>query len=118
MPVAPEYTVINPKPKLDDVFHSLRKSDYFQIFGITSASWAYGYFFGRPVRMPTANTAATIGFTFATFLVTQNCQQRFMGYQENASEVKKFGAYQKDQEDPRKMAIPANGKIEWTAYNK
>jgi hypothetical protein len=88
----PKYPVVNPDPEVDDCIKSMRWRDYFLLAGATAGSWGYGYVLGKPVRMPTANTAAAIGFTFATFVVLQDTRGRLMGYNENAKEVQKYGA--------------------------
>ena len=87
----PPFTVVNPSPDVDDCIKSMRWKDYFMIGGVTGASWCYGYVFGKPVRHPTASTAAAIGLTFASFLILQDTRGRLMGYKENGAEVKKYG---------------------------
>ena len=87
----PKYPVVNPSPNVDNCIKSMRLSDYFKIIGITSGSWAFGYIFGKPVRLPTASTAAAIGITFAGMVALQDNRDRLMGYKENAKEVAKYG---------------------------
>lgn len=89
----PKFTVVNPSPTVDDCIKSMRFRDYMVLLGVTSASWGYGYMFGKPVRMPTASTAATIGLTFAGMVVLQDTRARLMGYKENTKEVKVYGPY-------------------------
>mmetsp|Transcript_2339 Transcript_2339/g.3131 ORF Transcript_2339/g.3131 Transcript_2339/m.3131 type:complete len:132 (-) Transcript_2339:210-605(-) len=88
----PKFTVVNPNPDVDDCIKSMRIRDYAVALGITASSWSYGYIFGKPARMPTASTAAAIGFTFATMLIFQDTRGRLMGYAENAREVNLYGA--------------------------
>lgn len=90
-----KHPIVNPEPTVDDCVGALRFSDYMSLFGITSGSWAFGYVVGKPVRFPTANCAATIGFTFASLVCLQNTRGRLLGYKENAKEVKTFGMWQK-----------------------
>mmetsp|Transcript_1614 Transcript_1614/g.2757 ORF Transcript_1614/g.2757 Transcript_1614/m.2757 type:complete len:131 (-) Transcript_1614:316-708(-) len=102
MPYAdPKFPVVNPTPTVDDCIKSMRIKDYFTLLGLTSASWAYGYVTGKPLRMPTAATAATIGLTAAGIAVLQNTRARLMGYDENAREVKMYGMHPTCQ--PRKV---------------
>mmetsp|Transcript_14410 Transcript_14410/g.20568 ORF Transcript_14410/g.20568 Transcript_14410/m.20568 type:complete len:127 (-) Transcript_14410:155-535(-) len=89
----PKFTVVNPSPTVDDCVKSMRIRDYSVIGGITAGSWSYGYIFGKPARMPTASTAAALGFTFAGFLILQDTRKRLMGYAENTKEVKLYGAF-------------------------
>jgi len=71
----------------------MRVRDYAILGGVSAGTWGYGYIFGKPARMPTASTAAALGFTFATFLVLQDTRARLMGYQENSSEVQRYGLH-------------------------
>lgn len=87
----PKYPIVNPSPSVDDCFNAIRVRDIAVALGITSASWSYGYIFGKPARMPTASTAAAIGFTFASFVIFQDTRGRLMGYSENKREVEKYG---------------------------
>mmetsp|Transcript_12975 Transcript_12975/g.15594 ORF Transcript_12975/g.15594 Transcript_12975/m.15594 type:complete len:128 (-) Transcript_12975:114-497(-) len=87
----PEYPIVNADPELDDCIKSMRKRDYFNVGAITSASWAYGYLFGKPARMATASTAAALGLTFASFVIIQDTRSRLLGYSPNDAEQKKFG---------------------------
>eukprot|EP00543_Licmophora_paradoxa_P002195 CAMPEP_0202445966 /NCGR_PEP_ID=MMETSP1360-20130828/4651_1 /ASSEMBLY_ACC=CAM_ASM_000848 /TAXON_ID=515479 /ORGANISM="Licmophora paradoxa, Strain CCMP2313" /LENGTH=133 /DNA_ID=CAMNT_0049062379 /DNA_START=102 /DNA_END=503 /DNA_ORIENTATION=- len=89
----PKFPVINPSPDVDECIKSMRYRDYFMVASITGASWCYGYVFGKPVRRPTASTAAALGLTFASFLIIQDTRNRLMGYQENSRELKKYGPY-------------------------
>lgn len=89
----PSWPVVNPEPTVDDCIKSMRFRDYVMVGAVTSGSWVYGYLGGRPVRLPTAGTAAAIGFTFATFVVLQDTRGRFMGYNENAKEVQRYGMH-------------------------
>mmetsp|Transcript_7785 Transcript_7785/g.22900 ORF Transcript_7785/g.22900 Transcript_7785/m.22900 type:complete len:129 (-) Transcript_7785:683-1069(-) len=128
MPFAdPKYPVVNPTPTVDDCIKSVRTGDFFTLLGITSASWAYGYIMGKPVRMPTAATAATIGFTAAGIMVLQDTRARLMGFDENAREVKVYGMHP---EQPRKVVqdrrfpIATGNKsasqaklLDWTKYD-
>jgi hypothetical protein len=87
----PKYPVINPSPDVDDCLKSMRIRDFALALGITSASWSYGYIFGKPARFPTASTAATLGFTFCGMVILQDTRGRLMGYAENSREVKLYG---------------------------
>jgi hypothetical protein len=89
----PKFPIVNPNPSVDDCIKSMRIRDWFLIGGMTAATWVYGYVGGKPVRMPTASTAAAIGLTGAVFLVLQDTSGRLMGYKENAPEVKKYGMH-------------------------
>ena len=102
----PKFAVIYPSPNVDNCIKSMRVRDYAFIGGITSASWGFGYIFGKPVRMPTASTAAAIGVTFAGLAILQDTRARLMGYKENQREVKIYGIYPEQpkkhvQKDPR-----------------
>ncbi len=87
----PKFPVINPTPEVDDCLKAMRIRDWAVLAGVTSGSWGFGYLTGKPVRGPAAATAASIGFTFGTFLILQDTRGRLMGYKENAKEVKKLG---------------------------
>lgn len=120
----PKFTVVNPAPTVDDCIKSMRFRDYCVLAGVTAASWGYGYVFGKPVRMPTASTAATIGLTFAGLVVLQDTRGRLMGYKENAKEVKLYGAHPNQPElmgvqDPRfptatgRASITTKPPLDW-----
>ena len=98
----PKYPVVNPSPDVDDCIKSMRIRDMALAFGVTSASWSFGYLVGKPARMPTASTAAAIGLTFAGLMIIQDTRGRLMGYCENSREVKKYGVY----------ATPASSKVQ------
>lgn len=87
----PKFPVVNASPSVDDCIKSMRVRDVAMALGVTSASWSYGYIFGKPARMPTASTAAAIGFTFASMVMFQDTRGRLMGYCENSREVKLYG---------------------------
>mmetsp|Transcript_14244 Transcript_14244/g.29933 ORF Transcript_14244/g.29933 Transcript_14244/m.29933 type:complete len:129 (+) Transcript_14244:166-552(+) len=89
----PKYPVVNPSPDVDQTLRSLRTSDYLLAAFISGASWSYGYVFGKPVRMATANTAMALGLTCATMAVLQNGRARLRGYRENGKELKKYGPW-------------------------
>lgn len=89
----PKYPIVNPSPSVDDCVSSLRIRDYFVTLGLTSATWGYGYIFGKPYRLPTASTAAALGFTAAGMLILQDSRARLMGFKENSREVKMYGLY-------------------------
>jgi hypothetical protein len=89
----PKYPIVNPSPSVNDCISSLRIRDYFVASGITSASWAYGYIFGKPYRHATASTAAAFGLTAAGMLALQDARDRLMGFKENQREVKLYGLY-------------------------
>lgn len=89
----PKFPIVNPSPSVDDCIKSMRIRDYAVTAGVTSATWGYGYIFGKPARLPTASTAAALGFTFAGFMILQDTRGRLMGFKENAREVKLYGAY-------------------------
>ncbi len=95
----PRYPIVNPSPSVDDCFAAMRFRDYAVTAGITSATWGYGYIFGKPARLPTASTAAALGFTFAGMVILQDTRARLMGYKENAREVKKYGLYPEQVKD-------------------
>jgi len=89
----PSFPVVNPNPTVDDCVKAMRWRDYFFVGGSFAGTWAYGYIFGKPARMPTASTASAIGLTFATFAVLQDTRARLMGYRENSTEVSKYGMH-------------------------
>lgn len=124
----PKYPVVTPSPSVDDCVKSMRWKDYFVLTSVPSATWMYGYLLGKPVRFPTASTAAAIGFTFATFVVLQDTRARLMGYKENAKEVKKYGLYHKQPDlkgpvDPRfptatgKASESTKPLLDWTKHS-
>lgn len=118
----PKYPVVNPSPSVDDCVKSMRVRDIAVALGITSASWSYGYIFGKPARMPTASTAAAIGLTFAGFLVLQDTRGRLMGYAENSREVKLYGAastvIQQQQQGTRRFPVAIGGFMSDSAKSK
>jgi|EP00979_Chaetoceros_neogracilis_P012880 hypothetical protein len=89
----PKYPIVNPSPSVDDCISSLRIRDYFVTLGLTSATWGYGYIFGKPYRLPNASTAAALGFTAAGMLILQDSRARLMGFKENQREVKLYGLH-------------------------
>jgi hypothetical protein len=89
----PKYPIVNPSPTVNDCISSLRIRDYLVASGITSASWAYGYIFGKPYRHATASTAAAFGLTAAGMIVLQDSRGRLMGFKENQREVKLYGLH-------------------------
>ena len=102
----PLFPIVNPSPSVDDCLKSMRFRDYMVFASATATSWGYGYICGKPVRGPTAATAATIGFTFAGMVVLQDTRCRLMGYKENAKEISKYGMWHEqtiksEQVDPR-----------------
>ncbi|KAI2505903.1 NADH-ubiquinone oxidoreductase complex I [Fragilaria crotonensis] len=124
----PKWPVINPEPTIDQCIKSVRTSDLVKIVGITCASWAVGYLVGKPVRRFSANTAATLGSTFAPILVLQDLRGRFMGYAENDREVKIFGIHEIQPpvypvQDPRTPTATGHvsenlrPKLNWKNYN-
>ena len=124
----PKFTVVNPSPTVDDCIKTMRFRDYCVLAGVTAGSWGYGYVFGKPVRMPTASTAATIGLTFAGLVVLQDTRGRLMGYKENAKEVKLYGAHPNQPElkgvqDPRfptatgRASISTKPPLDWKNYD-
>ena len=116
----PKYPIVNPSPSVDDCISAFRISDYFTAIGLTSASWGYGYIFGKPHRLATASTAAALGFTAAGMLMLQDSRGRLMGYVENDREVKKYGAWSQqlasgvDQVGQRfPTAVVNGGNVNW-----
>mmetsp|Transcript_22202 Transcript_22202/g.33824 ORF Transcript_22202/g.33824 Transcript_22202/m.33824 type:complete len:131 (+) Transcript_22202:136-528(+) len=102
----PKFPIVNPSPSVDDCVKSMRVSDYCVVAGTTVATWGYGYVLGKPLRFPTANTAAALGFTFAGFVVLQDTRGRFMGTKENAREVKVYGLH------PEQVVINRVGPVD------
>ena len=98
----PKFPIVNDSPSVDDCIRSMRIRDVAVAVGITSASWSFGYIFGKPARAPTASTAAALGFTFAGMVILQDTRGRLMGYCENSREVKLYGAL-KDEFQPEKI---------------
>ena len=102
----PKFPVVNPAPSVDDCVSAMRLRDYLVLGGVSAASWGYGYLFGKPVRMPTASTAATIGFTFAGLVVLQDTRGRLMGHKPNGPEVAYYGPHPTAQPMPVYQADP------------
>jgi hypothetical protein len=101
----PKYPIVNPSPSVDDCISAMRFRDYAVTLGVTSATWGYGYIFGKPARLPTASTAAALGFTFAGMLILQDTRGRLMGFKENAREVKLYGL------SPEQVGVRDTGSI-------
>ena len=115
----PKYPVVNPDPSVETCLKSLRTSDYLTIGGVSAGSWAYGYIFGKPVRIPTAGTAFGIGLTFSLFYTSQKALGRLMGYDENAKEVAKYGLWHSQPSESDYIGKPSgshyyNQPIAWT----
>jgi NADH-ubiquinone oxidoreductase complex I, 21 kDa subunit len=91
LPNAAKFPLVNPKPTVDDCIKASRISDFFQLAGVTAASWGYGFIVGRPARFAMAGLMGGIGFTFGTLVVLQNTRGRLMGFRENSVEVAKYG---------------------------
>jgi hypothetical protein len=106
-----KFPAVKPKPTVDDCLKGLRVSDYFQWGGVTAASWGYGFVSGRPARFAMAGLMAAIGFTFGSMVAVQNVRGRFMGFRENAREVKKYGSVGPATEE---MFKP---KLDFKSYN-
>jgi|Transcript_22406 hypothetical protein len=121
----PKYPIVNPSPEVNDCVKSMRLRDWFVLAGVTAGSWSYGYLLGKPVRGSAAATAASIGFTFGTFVILQDTSARLMGYKENAREVDKFGLaqWQVPKEEPINVRNPkakpmvTKPDLEWKNYN-
>jgi len=86
-----KYPIVKPSPTVDDCLRALRTSDYAQWFGVTVASWGYGFVVGRPARFAMAGLMAGVGFTFGSMVVLQNTRGRLMGFRENRREVARYG---------------------------
>lgn len=122
----PEFPIVKPEPTVDDCIKSFRTSHYFYVGGVTSASWIYGFTFGKPARFPTASMAATLGFSFAIISILSDSRNRLMGFKENSKEVKKWGesAIQVPKSGPtdyrfpvaKPMESPIRPKVDWDAY--
>ena len=95
----PKYPIVNPSPSVDDCVAAMRIRDYAVTVGVTSATWGYGYIFGKPARLPTASTAAALGLTFAGMMVLQDTRGRLMGYKENTREGKLYGMHPEQVKD-------------------
>ena len=115
----PKYPVVNPDPSVETCIKSLRYSDYATIGGISAGSWAFGYVFGKPVRVPTAGTAMGIGLMFSVIYTSQKALGRLMGFEENNTEVKKYGLYPDQPSETDYVGKPLgshyyNKPISWT----
>jgi hypothetical protein len=121
----PKYPVVNSSPEVDDCFKSIRIRDWAVLAGVTTGSWAFGFLTGKPVRGPAAATAASIGFTFGTFVILQDTRGRLMGYKENTAEVKRYGLAKEQipPSDPNDMRYPTakdmatRKELQWKNYN-
>lgn len=124
----PKWPVITPTPTVDQCVRAVRSSDLAKIVAITCVSWVAGYVVGKPVRSFSANTAATLGSTFAPILVMQDLRGRFMGYSENAREVKLYGVHPIQPplypvQDPRTPTATGHvsenlkPRLDWKTYN-
>jgi NADH-ubiquinone oxidoreductase complex I, 21 kDa subunit len=91
-----KYPPIKPNPTVDDCMRAFRVSDYVTTFGVTFASWGFGFIRGRPARFALAGLMAGIGFTFGSMVAMQNCRGRLMGFRENVREQAKYGVYEGD----------------------
>jgi hypothetical protein len=89
----PKFTVVNPNPDVDESLRSCRISDWMGAVALSGGSWVYGYCFGKPTRIPCANTAMALGMTCASMMLLQNGRARLRGYKENEREVKIYGAW-------------------------
>ncbi len=118
----PTYPVVKPKPTLDDCIKVMGFREVAQVLGVSGASWSYGYVLGRPVRFATANTAATLGFTFATLLIAQNTRKKLTGFAPNDREVEMLGLHPVQPErcaiDLRSPVVRKPHKnVSWTKYD-
>lgn len=100
----PKFPIVKPDPSVDDVVKGMRTSDYLFVTSVMAGTYTYGYLLGKPVRGPTAVMCASAGFTFAMFHTMQTIRSRFLGYRENAKEVKKYGLAPVPQ--PRPYSVP------------
>ena len=87
----PKFPIIDAAPDTNKTLGAMRFSDYGVIVAAGGSSWIFGYVTGRPLRMPAAATACTIGISAGVLLACQNSFGRLMGYHENAREVAKYG---------------------------
>jgi len=111
----PKFPVVKESPTVNDCIVACRYTDYMKLIGITCGSWTWGYWVGKPVRMPCANTTATIGFTFGTFLLLQDTTARFLGFKENAKEVANYGIAPEEFQ-PKKIVRDPRMPIKTPAY--
>lgn len=122
----PKFPIVKPEPTVDDCVKSFRTGHYFYGAGVTTASWIYGFTFGKPARFPTASMAATLGASFAIISVLCDSRNRLMGFKENGKEVKQWGkaAIQPPQSGPKDYRFPVakphdsviRPKVDWDAY--
>lgn len=110
-----KYPIVKPSPTVDDCLRALRTGDYFQWFGVTVASWGYGFMVGRPARFAMAGLMAGVGFTFGSMVVLQNTRGRLMGFRENQKEITKYGkADTSGVANPEDIIKP---KLDFKSYN-
>jgi len=122
----PKYPIVKAEPTVDDCIKSIRTSHYFYAGGVTSASWIYGFTFGKPARFPTASIAATLGLSFAIISILCDSRDRLMGFKENEKEVKQWGEspLQVAKTGPTDYRFPVaqqqtsviRPKVDWDAY--
>ena len=85
--------MIDPAPSSGHVLNAMRSFDYLVLSTFTFSSWCFRYIMGKPLRGPTAASAAGIGFTGGVAYAYQNSAKRLMGKKENAKEVEKYGLW-------------------------
>ena len=120
----PKYPIVKADPTVDDVVKGMRASDYLFFGGVTAATYGYGFLLGKPVRGPTAVMCASAGFTFAMFHTMQTVRSRFLGYRENAREVKKYGlaplqprrSEVLDKRNPVRQSLLTKAPLNWDSY--
>ena len=124
----PKYPIVKPEPTVDDCIRSFRSGHYFYVAGISSASWIYGFTFGKPARFPTASVAATLGCSFALISILCDSRNRLMGFKENSKELKQWGPAPVQVADtgPTDYRFPVairqesaiRPKVDWDAWSK
>ena len=107
----PKYPRVGLTPTVDHCIKAARTSDYFQLLGVTVASWSFGFIRGKPARFAMAGLMSGIGFTFGTMVILQNTRNRFLGYRENSREIAKYG-----QEDSAAIAV-STPQSDYTKFN-
>jgi hypothetical protein len=86
----PTFPIISHAPDTDMCLAGLRKWDYCLPPLTAVGCYMFGYWKGAPMRIATANTCASMGFTAGVIFAYQNSYARIMGYRENSIEQRKF----------------------------
>ncbi|KAA8499809.1 hypothetical protein FVE85_7394 [Porphyridium purpureum] len=98
---APIYDVVNPDPSIRDVLSAMRPADWALVVGCTLAGIPIGFLMGAPgIRRPIMMHAVWVNFSGSMGVGVGLTTYRLLGFKENKTEVRRFGAFRKMEDMP------------------